>query len=89
MGIMADAWSSPVTGSSFFVWEEKLRRLKKSLNTLAKTIDSSNQKKTQAALLLETHQFNVETKIIDKEDLKKELKLQNELHAACRQEAEW
>ena len=27
--IVADSWAHPVTGSPFFVWEEKLRRLKK------------------------------------------------------------
>ena len=31
--IVADTWSPPVTGSPFFVWEEKPRRLKKVLKT--------------------------------------------------------
>ena len=29
--IVVDTWSPPVTGSPFFIWEEKLRRLKKVL----------------------------------------------------------
>ena len=53
--IVADSWSPPVTGSPFFIWEEKLRRLKKALNTWAKSIPSPNYKKSQAALTLEIH----------------------------------
>ena len=34
--IVAESWAHLVTGSSFFVWEEKLRRLKKSLKSWAK-----------------------------------------------------
>ena len=40
-------------------------------------------------LALDIHQSEMETKIIDKEDIKKEIKLQSELHVACRHEAEW
>ena len=40
MGIVVDAWKAPVTGSPFFIWEEKLRRLKISLKYWAKTLNS-------------------------------------------------
>ena len=53
--IVVDSWFPPVTGSPFFVWEEKLRRLKKALKSWAKSIPSPIYKKTQGALALETH----------------------------------
>ena len=71
LGIVADAWSVPVTGSSFFVWEEKLRRVKKVLKSWEKSIDTPNQKKVQVALKLESHQIDIESKQIVEEDLKK------------------
>ena len=43
--IVADSWSPLVTGSPFYVWEEKLRRLKKELKSWAKLIPSPNYKK--------------------------------------------
>ena len=87
--IVVDSWSSLVTGSLFFVWEEKLRRLKKALKTWAKSIPSPNYKKTQAALVLEIHQTDPEDRIMDYIDIQMEIKLQLELHVACRQEYEW
>ena len=53
--IVAESWSPPVTGSPFYVWEEKLRRLKKILKSWAKAIPSPPNKKTHAALELESH----------------------------------
>ena len=67
--IVADAWSPPVTGSPFYVWEEKLRRLKKVLKGWAKSIPSPNLKKVQAALALETHQASMEDKIVVNSDI--------------------
>ena len=87
--IVVDSWSSLVTGSLFFVWEEKLRRLKKALKTWAKSIPSPNYKKTQAVLALEIHEADVEDRTVDYIDIQMEIKLQSDLHAACRQESEW
>ena len=39
-------------------------------------------------LMLESHQIEMETKKIVEEDLIKEIRLQNDLHVACRKEAE-
>ena len=65
------------------------QRIEKSIKIWAKSIDSPNQKKVQAILVLDIHQSEMQMKIIDKEDIKKEIKLQSELHVACRKEAEW
>ena len=43
--IFVDSWSLPVTGSPFYVWEEKLRRLKKELKSWAKAIPSPSDQK--------------------------------------------
>ena len=36
LGIVVDTWSAPVMGSPFFVWEEKLRRVKEVIKTWGK-----------------------------------------------------
>ena len=88
LGIVTNVWSALVSGSPFFVWEEKIRRMKKALKVWAKSIDSPNQRKVQAMQALDIHQTKMESKIIDKEDINKEINLQRELHVACRHEAE-
>ena len=49
--IVVDSWSLPLTRSPFYVWEEKLRRLKKELKSWAKAIPSPTNKKSHVALL--------------------------------------
>ena len=73
--IVADSWSSLVIGSLFFVWEEKLRRLKKALKIWAKSIPSPNYKKTHVALALEIHQAGMEDRTMDYIDIQTEIKL--------------
>ena len=87
--IVAESWSHPVTGSPFYVWEEKLRRLKKALKSWAKSIPNPNYNKSQAALALEIHWDGMEENTVDYVDIQKEIKLQSDLHAACRRESEW
>ena len=87
--IVADSWSLLVTGSPFYVWEEKLRRLKKELKTWAKAIPSPSDKKSHAALELECHQAAMEDKIVDNIDIQAELKLHTNLHVSCRLESNW
>ena len=45
--------------------------------------------KTHAATALETQQSKMEVGIMDAEDIHLEIKLQAELHEACRQESDW
>ena len=74
--IVVESWSPLVTGSLFFVWEEKLRRIKKALKTWAKLIPSPNYIKTQSAQALEIHQAGMEDRIVDHSDIQTEIKLQ-------------
>ena len=87
--IVADSWAQSVTGSPFFVWEEKLRRLKKNLKSWAKMLPQPNYSKLQVVHALESHQADMEDKPVTLNDIQKETTLQFNLHAACRQEAEW
>ena len=48
MKIVVEAWSASVMGSPFFIWEEKLRRVKKALEKWAKYLENTNKKKSQA-----------------------------------------
>ena len=87
--IVAESWAHPVTGSPFFVWEEKLRRLKKTLKCWSKALPNPNSAKIQAVHELETHQVAMEDKDVTQNDIQKETSLQMNLHKACREEAEW
>ena len=42
LGIVYETWSAPVLGSSFYAWEEKLRRVKRVLKLWAKSTTFSN-----------------------------------------------
>ena len=63
--------------------------MKKELKSWAKLIPSPNYKKIQAAIALESHQAGMEEKTANNSDIQTEIKLQSNLHKACRQEAEW
>ena len=87
--LVAGSWIYPVTGSPFFVWEEKLRRLKKILKIWAKSLPKPNESKIHAAQALGAHQAEMEDKLVTIIDIQKETNLHLTLHAACRQEADW
>ena len=74
-------------GSPFFIWEEKLRRTKRDLKNWAKTLETPRLKKEKAIAMLEAHQITMESKIVVEEDQNIEIKLQQEIFEACRQEA--
>ena len=88
MGIISESWATPVSGSPFYIWEEKLRRVKIALKNWAKLVTSPAQRKTNAMLALEVHRLNMEATQLSRKDLDKEVSLRQELHAACRQEEE-
>ena len=66
-----------------------MRRIKKKLKSWAKSIPPPNYTKIQAATALESHQANMEDKIVTHDDIQMEINLQLNLHTACRQEAKW
>jgi len=83
-----DCWKEPVKGSPFFVWEEKLRRVKVMLKSWAKTLPNpATEKKFQSSLKL--HHLQLEETEITKEDLDKETQLQQKFHKACLAEEEY
>jgi hypothetical protein len=84
-----EIWKMPVTGSPFFVWEEKLRRVKSALKRWAKTIPSPVDERKQIQTDLETHQDNIEEAEISSDILKREEELQQKFQNACRQEEEY
>ena len=67
--MVADSWSPPVNGSPFYIWEEKLRWMKKELKSWAKFIPSPNANKIQARLALEIHQAGMEENDVTSADI--------------------
>eukprot|EP00253_Pinus_taeda_P022851 PITA_22851 len=84
-----DCWKEPIKGSMFFVWKEKLRRVKGMLKTWAKTLPNlaAERRKTQSAL--ERQHLHIQTAEVTKEELEKEAKLQQSFHKACLAEKEY
>jgi hypothetical protein len=80
------SWEIPVTGSPFFVWEEKLRRLKASLKLWAKNQASPLEDRRRAQETLELHQQVMEVAPITQTLLKQEAENQSKLHKTCREE---
>ena len=70
-----ETWQKNVSGSPFFIWEEKLRRLKETLKNWAKNLPSPifERKKSQRAL--GNHQLLMETATITLELLIAEIDL--------------
>ena len=88
MDLLASSWVVPVSGSPFFVWEEKLRRLKKALKLWAKSLPSLSTVQMEAQVNLENHQLSLEEHSPDLANLEKEATLHHSLHTACRLEEE-
>jgi exonuclease III len=80
------SWKTPVSGSPFFVWEEKLRRLKATLKLWAKNLASPLEERRQAQENLELHQQAMEEVTITQTLLKQEADIQSKLHKSCREE---
>ena len=56
-------------GSPFYLWEEKIHRVKKALKNWEKSIETPTPKKEKAGSLLKAHQIAMETKQISDEGL--------------------
>ena len=88
MDLVASSWAVPVSGSPFFFWEEKLRRLKKDLKLWAKSLPSLSAARMEAQVNLENHQLSLEEHPLDLANMEKEATLHHSLHAVCRLEEE-
>jgi exonuclease III len=88
LNLVLDSWKTPVKGSPFFIWEEKLRRLKVVLKTWAKSLPSPSKERRQAQDILAQHHAQSEDVEITKEVLDKEAELQQSFHKACLLEEE-
>jgi len=75
-------------GSPFFIWEEKLRRLKAILKSWVKSLPSPANERKQAHDRLAQHHAQSEDVEITKEVLDKEAQLQQTFHKSCLSEEE-
>eukprot|EP00253_Pinus_taeda_P006444 PITA_06444 len=66
----------PVKVAPFFIWEEKLRRVKRALKSWAKTLPNLANERKNLQCILENHHLQAETTDITKEILDKEAQLQ-------------
>jgi hypothetical protein len=60
--LVSSVWTSKVKGSAFYVWEEKLRRLKTALKSWAKGHSDPTTSRKEAQRHLENHQLDWKTK---------------------------
>eukprot|EP00253_Pinus_taeda_P015209 PITA_15209 len=84
-----NTWKQTVNGSAFFVWEEKLRRVKAALKTWAISLPNPAVERKKIQECLENHHLNAENEVITKEVLDKEAELQQKLLKASLAEEEY
>lgn len=84
-----DCWKDLVKGFAFFVWEEKIRRVKAMLKNWAKTLPNPAVERKKIQSVLESQHLHLETAEITKDELEKEAKLQQSFHKACLVEEEY
>lgn len=89
MQIVKECWSQPVKGSPFYIWEEKLRRVKGALKRWAKTLSKPDIERKTIKVSLATHQTHMENAIVTEELLDQEAHLQQCYHKACLAEEEY
>eukprot|EP00253_Pinus_taeda_P018034 PITA_18034 len=87
--VVAEAWNQKIQGSPFFVWEEKLRALKRKLKEWAKALKTPAAKRKESIENLTAHQSSMENSAITQSVLQKEVELQKALHKASRDEEEY
>eukprot|EP00253_Pinus_taeda_P006650 PITA_06650 len=81
--VVKESWSHPVTGSPFYIWEEKIRRLKFALKHWSKSIPNPAVERKNIQSQLEANQLNAEEAHITKEALDKEAHLEKCYHKVC------
>lgn len=71
MDKVKESWNRPVTGSPFFVPEEKLRRVKVVLKSWAKTLPNPANERKMAHASLEKHQLSMEEEDLSEDSIAK------------------
>eukprot|EP00253_Pinus_taeda_P005161 PITA_05161 len=88
MQIVKESWSLPVSGSPFYIWEEKIRRLKSNIKRWAKSLANPVAERKSIQSQLEAHHLLMEEAYISREILDKEAHLQQNYHKTCLGEEE-
>jgi len=78
LDMIKESWKQPVKGSPFFVWEEKLRRVKVVLKSWAKYLPNPTTERKKIQSTLELHHLHLEDV-----EITKEAHLQQNFHKAC------
>eukprot|EP00253_Pinus_taeda_P007450 PITA_07450 len=81
--VVKESWSHPVTGSPFYIWEEKIRRLKFALKHWSKSIPNPAAERKNIQSQLKANQLNAEEAHITREALDKEAHLEKCYHKVC------
>ena len=87
--LVSEIWQKPVTGSPFFIWEEKLRRLKAALKIWAKAQPSPILERKKSQRDLGNHQMLMEDVPVTSDLINAETNLQKALHTALRREEQY
>lgn len=87
--VVSEVWNRKIQGSPFFVWEEKLRALKRRLKEWAKALKTPAAKRKESIENLAALQSSMEDSVITQSLLQKEVELQKSLHKASRDEEEY
>lgn len=87
--VVSEAWNRPVHGSPSFVWEEKIKGLKRSLKEWAKRLKTPSAKRKESLNSLVAHQLAMEHSPITQSLLQKEVELQKEVHRSSGEEEEF
>jgi ribonuclease HI/exonuclease III len=84
------AWARPFSGSSSYVWEQKLKATKQALKEwIKKPAPTPTEKRREAVQSLQTLQIEMESTDITAELLEKEIKEQRSTHQSFRKEEEY
>ena len=83
MNKVKESWRMFVKGSSFFIWEEKLRRVKFVLKSWVKSLPNPATERKHDQDSLELHHLRMENAEITKEVIDREVYLQQKFHKAC------
>eukprot|EP00253_Pinus_taeda_P008795 PITA_08795 len=87
--VVSEVWNQHVQGSPFYVWEEKLRALKRRLKEWVKTLKTPATKRKESLDSLAALQSSMEDSAVTQSLLQKEVELQKALHKASRDEEEY
>jgi len=75
LNLVSNSWNEPVQGSPFYVWEEKLRRLKYDLKAWANTLSSPIAERKRIHQDLDRHQMALEESTVTNDLLNREVDL--------------